>query len=429
MSRNIPGDIFIGGNDANKIATIETPQGFKTEIEGTVDIIDRVVPATGNDVGRLLVNGKTVFDTRTTHTVNNANDPLVPVRYTIKEDDDIIICQFDKSKIGNIELTLPKVSDVHPKVYTIIGKGNQKSQGRGLYWLANGHGSTTPFTGADWYDGQREIVPASAPTQWHATGYLSTPGSITIQTQLGQETSAPVGSGDNWVVVSSHNTTYKQHIYLEEVQVASDLNEDLSDLIPGYSMNGYDLVEGDRILLRNQSDKIENGIYDVLSDGVVRSPDMAHGDQAATVLVHTNTGYLLPNKTFRITNIYEDSIVGTDPLEVINTSIANLRTDVVQTVSPTSTITTDGEIGTITTLTMTTASHTKTTFTLQPIRLEQNDFLYIWLIDYDGSSYPVIGQRGRIYPPAIEIDIFNAGSVPLDAPLTIGYCIIPGPKT
>lgn len=423
----IPGDLCIQGRDEAEISAIKTPQGFKTTIEGTVDIIDRVVPATGNDVGKLLVNGKTVFDTRTTHTVNNDNDPLVPVRYTLKPTDDIIICQFDKSKIGNIELTLPAVADVHPKVYTIIGKGNQKSQGRGLYWLANGYGSTTPFTGADWYDNQREIAPKSAPTQWHATGYLSTPGSITIQTQLGQETVAPAGSGNNWVVVSSHNTTYKGHIYTEEVQVASDTNEVLADLIPGYNMNGYVFVGGDRILLRKQTNKIENGIYEIISDGVVRAPDMAHGEQAATTLVHTNTGYLNANKTFRITNIYENSIIGTNPLNIINTSIASLRTDVNQTVSPTSTVATDGEIGTITTQSMTTASHTKTSFTFQPIRLEVQDFLYIWLIDYAGSSFPVLGQRGRIFPPSIQIDVFNAGSVPLDAPLVIGYCIIPGP--
>lgn len=126
-------------------------------------------------------------------------------------------------------------------------------------------------------------------------------------------------SNDNQVLLTdgSGNATWQDFITnnKENVVVETIENGNLStDFENGDTINGIILATGDRILIRSQTNAVENGIYIVQASGApLRSNDLKTGDNAGGIYVisqKNNTGYTC-------TNITGNDIVGTDGLNYV----------------------------------------------------------------------------------------------------------------
>lgn len=88
---------------------------------------------------------------------------------------------------------------------------------------------------------------------------------------------------------------------LNPVRVASVANVDISSLAAEDLMDTVALENGDRLLLKNQSDASENGIYVLEQSGATRSEDMTSSGQIATgVVVPVLEGSANAGKAFSI---------------------------------------------------------------------------------------------------------------------------------
>ena len=88
---------------------------------------------------------------------------------------------------------------------------------------------------------------------------------------------------------------------LSPVRVASVVNVDIGSLAAEDLMDTVTLENGDRILLKNQSDASENGIYVLEESGASRSEDMTSSGQITTgVVVPVLEGSSNAGKAFSI---------------------------------------------------------------------------------------------------------------------------------
>ena len=102
----------------------------------------------------------------------------------------------------------------------------------------------------------------------------------------------------------------------EPVRVASTANvAALSTLL---TLDGVVLVAGDRVLLRAQTNPVQNGIYVAAAGGWSRSADLTTGASAAGVAVFTTAGTLYGNKACVCSNTIVSDIVGTAELVFVS---------------------------------------------------------------------------------------------------------------
>lgn len=80
------------------------------------------------------------------------------------------------------------------------------------------------------------------------------------------------------------------------------------------TIDNVDLVNGSRILLKNQSLEVQNGIYVVSESAWYRSDDLPTGSLAASIVIAVIAGFTNANKLFTCTNEESDAIVGTNDL-------------------------------------------------------------------------------------------------------------------
>lgn len=111
----------------------------------------------------------------------------------------------------------------------------------------------------------------------------------------------------------------------ESVLAATTENIDLSS--PGASIDGISLSEGSRVLVKNQSDATENGVYRFVgSDSdMVRTTDMSDGStirsgRATTVI----SGLVNDNSVFVLSNDTPTVEVGVDELEFVRLGGGNV---------------------------------------------------------------------------------------------------------
>lgn len=100
------------------------------------------------------------------------------------------------------------------------------------------------------------------------------------------------------------------------VKVATVTNGNLAtDFANGGSVDGIGILTNDRILIKNQTNGIENGIYIVQNLGVpLRAPDLALGASAAAVAIFTQQGNTQADTAWVCTNDTGSDLVGTNPL-------------------------------------------------------------------------------------------------------------------
>lgn len=93
-------------------------------------------------------------------------------------------------------------------------------------------------------------------------------------------------------------------------------------VITGASIDGYTLAEGDRVLVKDQSNPIENGIYIVQAANAppVRSLDMQSGQGVAGAFFFVERGTVNGDNGWVVTNNVPNDVVGTDGLTFIQFS-------------------------------------------------------------------------------------------------------------
>ena len=102
----------------------------------------------------------------------------------------------------------------------------------------------------------------------------------------------------------------------ESVRAASTANLNLTtDFQSGNTIDGITLITGNRILIKDQSNGIQNGIYIVQSSGTPnRSSDFAVGANVASSYTFVEEGLSQADQAFLCTNNQGSDVVGTDIL-------------------------------------------------------------------------------------------------------------------
>jgi hypothetical protein len=99
----------------------------------------------------------------------------------------------------------------------------------------------------------------------------------------------------------------------EPVRLATTGNIDLDNPTNSIDVDGFELEDGDRVLLKNQSDSVENGIYIYSFNGVsdlIRADDLDSGSNASSVAVFVKEGTV--NKDLAFTHTSDTAVVDND---------------------------------------------------------------------------------------------------------------------
>ncbi len=126
---------------------------------------------------------------------------------------------------------------------------------------------------------------------------------------------APV-SGDDAATKSYVDGVASGLSIKSSVTVASTgANVDLSTLADGSVIDGVTLSTGDRVLIKDQTSAIENGLYLVGSSGpAVRTSDYATGESVASTFVFVQRGTINADSGWVCTSDSTTDVVDTDPL-------------------------------------------------------------------------------------------------------------------
>jgi hypothetical protein len=165
------------------------------------------------------------------------------------------------------------------------------------------------------------------------TASIVTSGGVVIGKKLRVNNSAYIGNGldmNNTVISNvatpvnpqdAVNLSYVSSLnqglsWKEAVEAASTTTGTLAtDFDVGKVIDGYTLLLNDRILLKNQSSGVQNGIYIVQATGApIRSVDCAVSFEASGYAVFVNQGTLNKELGFLCTSDKPNDVVGTDAL-------------------------------------------------------------------------------------------------------------------
>jgi hypothetical protein len=96
--------------------------------------------------------------------------------------------------------------------------------------------------------------------------------------------------------------------------------EPLDTVLPGTTVDGVVILEGDRILMTNQTDPVTNGIWVVGATALTRPEDFTNGSLAAGSYIFVNEGTVNKDRAYVCTTNHTDAtgtltdVVGTHPL-------------------------------------------------------------------------------------------------------------------
>jgi hypothetical protein len=140
--------------------------------------------------------------------------------------------------------------------------------------------------------------------------FTTNPGGATLKETTLSGLSAPINPKD------ATNKEYVDMLSLgleikTPVDVATIGNISLTGL---QLIDGYSLQLNDRILVKDQINGIENGIYIVSSGSWIRSSDLPNGSNASRTAVNVLNGIQNGGSIFVCTNTFPNDITGSDPL-------------------------------------------------------------------------------------------------------------------
>jgi len=186
------------------------------------------------------------------------------------------------------------------------------------------------------------------------------------------------------------------------VRVASTANLTLS---AAQTIDGVAAVVGDLVLAKNQTDGIQNGIYQIQTGAWTRATSLITGTNAAGIALFVNEGTLSADTIWVCTNDAATATVGTNALVFASqTSVA--KADVTQITSITNPVTANGSAGTITLFTSALTAGTSNIAT--PIIVTNSSVvagsaIQVTIVDYSG----VMATHGI---PYVTVDTIGAGN-------------------
>jgi hypothetical protein len=124
----------------------------------------------------------------------------------------------------------------------------------------------------------------------------------------------PVGPQD--AANKAYVDLVKQGLFVKDsVKVATVLSGDLlTEFATGSVIDGYTLQSGDRILIKDQTDKSENGLYTVQSGSPQRTVDLQENTNASGIFVYAQVGTTNGSLGWICNSDPDSDIVGTDDL-------------------------------------------------------------------------------------------------------------------
>jgi len=160
------------------------------------------------------------------------------------------------------------------------------------------------------------------------TGGSVTDGVASLSGGTLSNLAAPVAGGDATNKSYVDTVVSLNLLYTDPVDVATDAPGTLaSSFENGDTVDGYVLVTGDRILIKDQASGVENGIYVVNASGApTRASDMAATSSAAGVSMFVTNGSANVDTIQVCSNTAGSDVVGTDALVFVQVSAA---TDIV----------------------------------------------------------------------------------------------------
>lgn len=108
----------------------------------------------------------------------------------------------------------------------------------------------------------------------------------------------------------------KQGLFVKDsVKVATVLAQNLTtDFVVGSIIDNYTLILGDRILIKNQINQIQNGLYIITSGTPIKPLDFQNGTSAAGIFVFIEYGNINASLGFICNSASPNDIVGTSSL-------------------------------------------------------------------------------------------------------------------
>lgn len=108
----------------------------------------------------------------------------------------------------------------------------------------------------------------------------------------------------------------KQGLYVKDsVKAATTQAQNLLlDFVIGNLIDNYTLALNDRILIKDQSNQVENGIYKITNSTPIRTDDLNTGSTAGGTFTFVQTGDVNGNLGFLCNSLPPNDIVGTDNL-------------------------------------------------------------------------------------------------------------------
>ncbi len=330
-AKNIQDDIQIIGRSNSLLSQIKKPLNKQLQLEGTVNFVS-VDDGLGNHAGGITIDGidiSSFYGTPRQLTANDQTETLTVSDYHV-----------EATGVATKDMTilLPKISTLGAnKEYSIIVKGHVSAADSTISVVS--HGKDVINTDGDTIDGHGIVGAGGGGGTWHDNwiNFYHT-GSVIIRAIVGKNPG--LGSEDGWTIISSTNFPSKD-TYKGQVRVASSADVDLSTIVVGGTVDGETILDGDKILLKEQTDPIENGIYHFYSDEpIARSHELSIDTSAAGhsvgILAGTHIG-----KTFRCTAVHGSDTVATDALvytsNVITTGLTGVGVNEDVNIYPTTT--------------------------------------------------------------------------------------------
>lgn len=386
--------------------------GSSLELAGTVNI------TSGDNPAGLTIDGIDILDyVGTTQTFDT-----IAVNNLTNEESNIIADHPDAD--GAIVLRLPLISTLaSTKRYRIEFKGDLRLSTR--YIRVHAATDTTNTMIGDTVDNQGITNTSATPDVWdHAWIDYHRHGTIEIESIIGGYTA---GTTNGWRIISSHLQDYS--LIKQPVHATATANVTFP-IFAGNTMDGVTLKAGDRVLLRNQSDATQNGVYIVSVDA--QHPDIRSHDMEANTVYASGFEFFITDGTqhggehWYVTNKPGSDRVAVNSLDFKKVSgvlkLTKGTSAAVQTPIVNSTVTSDEGAGKIQTVSLTIASHSKETFSVNCEACLTDSLVFLQVQEYLGDGSISLMASG-VGLGSFDITITNSSGTTLNAVSILGYMI------
>ncbi len=289
------GNLTIDTNDLSKRLDIKTETLFSNDIffPNTYRIsFDNTSVQFGSTNGSFLEIGTNIIGKNTSNTLYTIDNSLQQTTY-----------QNQKFKITTIDNNAFNITDSFT-----INTTQQKVYSDMNIIVTNTTESTDISNGSLMVLGGVAIQ-----KNLNVLGNTNFSNNVNLDTNRITNLGEPINSSD--AATKNYVDAVKQGLYVKDsVEAATTVNINLVDLISGYTIDGFVLSNNDRILVKNQTNSVENGIYVVTSSGGIRSNDFNTGVSAAGFFCFVKEGSINKNLGWICNSSVTNDVVDTDNL-------------------------------------------------------------------------------------------------------------------